>query len=196
MAYTKGLPVINGISLITGNEGKACEYESLLGIEVTAVKEDLLEIQELDVVKVVERKAQDAYAKLRRPVLVDDTGLALAEWNGLPGALVAWFLKTVGTQGILNMAAGLHSRRASVTVALGYADDVGVRVFTGTLNGTLTTEQRGAGGFGYDPIFVPEGHDRTLAEMSSEEKNEVSHRRLAVDELRKGLRLAPRPISR
>ena len=182
--------MINGISLITGNEGKAREYESLLGIEVTAVKEDLIEIQELDVVKVVQRKTQDAYAKLRRPVLVDDTGLALAEWNGLPGALVAWFLETVGPHGILTMATGVHNRRASVTTALGYADHAGVRVFTGTLHGSLTTELRGEGGFGYDPIFIPEGHDRTFAEMSSEEKNQVSHRRIAVNKLQKELSLS------
>jgi non-canonical purine NTP pyrophosphatase (RdgB/HAM1 family) len=184
------LDVLDHISLITGNEGKAREFESLLGIEVTAVKEDLVEIQELDVVKVVERKAQDAYSKLRRPVLVDDTGLALKEWNGLPGALVAWFLEAVGPQGILRMAAGVSDRSATVTTALGYADEAGVRAFTGTLNGVLTTELRGEGGFGYDPIFLPEGHDRTFAEMSSEEKNEISHRRLAVDELRKGLGLS------
>jgi XTP/dITP diphosphohydrolase len=175
------------ISIITGNDGKAREYESLLGIPVTAVKEDLVEIQELDVVKVVERKAHDAFAALRRPVLVDDTGLTLTEWNGLPGALVAWFLEAVGPQGILTMAANVTSRRATVTTALGYADEGGVQVFTGTLNGVLTTELRGDCGFGYDSIFIPDGHDRTFAEMSSEEKNAVSHRRLAVNELRRHL---------
>jgi non-canonical purine NTP pyrophosphatase (RdgB/HAM1 family) len=181
--------MLDHISLITGNEGKAREYESLLGIKVTAVKEELIEIQELNVIRVVEKKAQDAHSKLRRPVLVDDTGLTLHEWNGLPGALVAWFIQAVGPQGILEMAANLTDRRATVTTAIGYADDTGVQVFTGTLNGTLTTELRGNGGFGYDPIFIPDGHNRTFAEMSSEEKNAVSHRRLAVDELRKGLSL-------
>lgn len=71
--------------------------------------------------------------------------------------------------------------------AIGYADEAGVQVVTGTLNGTLTTELCGTNGFGYDPIFIPDGHHRTYAEMSSEEKNAVSHRRLAVEELRKAL---------
>lgn len=181
--------MLDHISLITGNEGKAREYESLLGIKVTAVKEDLIEIQDLDVVKVVGRKAEDAYSKVQRPVLVDDTGLTLSEWNGLPGALVAWFLEAVGPQGILKMAANMTDRRTTVTTAIGYADETGVQVVTGTLKGTLTTELRGSGGFGYDPVFVPDGHDRTFAEMSSAEKNEVSHRRLAVDALRKALNL-------
>jgi XTP/dITP diphosphohydrolase len=181
------LYVIDRISLITGNEGKAREYAALLGIEVSAVKEDLIEIQSLDVVEVVKHKVQDAYSKLRSPVLVDDTGLVLNAWNGLPGALIAWFLSTVGAQGILDMAAGVTDRTTTVTTALGYADTHGVRVFTGTLPGTLTTERRGDDGFGYDSIFMPDSSDRTFAEMSSDQKNAISHRRLAVEELRKGL---------
>lgn len=90
---------------------------------------------------------------------------------------------------ILDMAAGWTNRAATVTTALGYADAEGVRVFEGTLQGTLTRQQRGDGGFGYDSIFIPAGSDRTFAEMSAEEKNRVSHRRLAVDALRKGLDL-------
>ncbi|ONI92796.1 non-canonical purine NTP pyrophosphatase [Saccharothrix sp. ALI-22-I] len=179
--------MIDRIALITGNEGKAREYATLLGIDVAAVREDLIEIQDLDVVKVVQRKAQDAYSKLRGPVLVDNTGLSLTAWNGLPGALVAWFLSSVGVQGILDMAAGVEDRSTTVTTALGYADADGVRVFTGTLSGVLTTERRGDGGFGYDSIFVPDGGDLTFAEMSSEQKNAISHRRLAVEELRRGL---------
>ena len=95
----------------------------------------------------------DAYTQLGEPVLVDDTGLTVHAWNGLPGALVAWFLDTVGAQGILNMATGLTDRRATVTTALGYADADGVQVFTGTVNGTLANEPRGTSGFGYDAIF-------------------------------------------
>jgi XTP/dITP diphosphohydrolase len=175
------------ISLITGNEGKASEYSALLGIPVSAVQEDLIEIQSLDVREVVRRKAEDAYAKLRRPVLVDDTGLALKAWNGLPGALIKWFVESVGAQGVLDMAAGLADRRALAFSALGYADSDGVRVYTGSLAGTLTTELRGTNGFGYDPIFLPSGEEQTYAEMSIERKNKVSHRRLAVENLRNGL---------
>ncbi|ONH22643.1 non-canonical purine NTP pyrophosphatase [Pseudofrankia asymbiotica] len=176
--------MIERISLITGNEGKAAEYSTLLGIDVRAVKEDLIEIQSLDVAAVVERKVADAYAKLGGPVLVDDTGLTVNAWNGLPGALVAWFLDSVGTQGILDMTANLTDRAASVTTALGYADANGIRVVTGTLRGTLATEQRGTNGFGYDEIFVPAGGVLTFAQMSAEQKNLISHRRRAVDALR------------
>jgi XTP/dITP diphosphohydrolase len=80
-------------------------------------------------------------------------------------------------------------RSVSVTTALGYADENGARVFTGTLEGTLTSEQRGTNGFGYDSIFVPAGSHLTFAEMSSAEKNAISHRKRAVEALRTGLGL-------
>jgi XTP/dITP diphosphohydrolase len=135
--------MLDRIALITGNAGKAAEYAAMLGIEVTPAKAELTEIQSLDVADVAARKAADAYAQLGEPVLVDDTGLTVHAWNGLPGALVAWFLDTVGPQGILAMAAGLTDRRATVSTALGYASADGVRVFRGTVNGTLATEPRG-----------------------------------------------------
>ena len=137
------------------------------------------------------RPGQDAYAQLREPVLVDDTGLTIHAWNGLPGALVAWFINTVGPHGILDMAAGITDRRATASAALGYADATGVQVFTGTVDGSLAIEPRGTSGFGYDPIFIPgtDSDHRTYAQMTSEEKNKVSHRRRAVEAMRNGLGL-------
>ena len=108
-----------------------------------------------------------------------------------PNRIFAWFLDTVGLQGILDMAAGITDRRATATAALGNADATGVRVFHGTVDGTLVTEPRGTSGFGYDPVFVPDGDSghRTWAEMTSEEKNTVSHRRRAVEAMRNDLGL-------
>jgi XTP/dITP diphosphohydrolase len=183
--------MLDRIALITGNADKAAEYAAMLGIDVTPAKADLTEVQSLDVAVVAARKAADAYAQLGEPVLVDDTGLTVYGWNRLPGALVAWFLDTVGPQGILDMAAGLTDRRATVTTALGYATAEGVRVFRGAVDGTLATELRGASGFGYDPIFIPDSDTshRTYAQMTSEEKNKISHRRRAVEAMRDGLAL-------
>ncbi|MEV5544087.1 non-canonical purine NTP pyrophosphatase [Saccharopolyspora shandongensis] len=180
------------LTLVTGNEGKAREYSALLGIDVAAVKTDLEEIQELDVVAVVRHKVTNAYSKLGTAVLVDDTGLTVDAWNGFPGALIAWLLKARGVAGILEWAATLTDRRTTVTTAIGYADAEGVRIFTGALHGTLATEPRGVNGFGYDSVFIPDGEKLTYAEMTPEYKNTISHRRLAVDELRKGLDL---PVS-
>jgi XTP/dITP diphosphohydrolase len=145
--------------------------------------------------RVIPDRIGHAYAKIGAPVLVDDTGLTLHAWNGLPGALVKWFLDTVGTHGILQMAAGVQDRSASVTTALGYADATGVRVYAGTVHGRLSTTERGDGGFGYDSIFIPDGSAQTFAEMTPQQKNAISHRRRAVDALREGLGIHQRPTA-
>ena len=86
---------------------------------------------------------------------------------------------------------GRPTARATVVTALGYADATGVRVFQGTVDGSLATEPRGTSGFGYDAIFIPgsDGSHRTYAQMTSEEKNKISHRRRAVEAMRDGLGL-------
>jgi XTP/dITP diphosphohydrolase len=177
------------ITLITGNQGKVAEFEALIGTELQSQKIPLTEIQALDVAEVAKHKAAEAYAAIGAPVLVDDTGFAIDAWQGLPGALITWFLQTVGNQGILQMAAQLPDRSVTVTTALGYADANGVQVFTGTVKGTLATEERGDNGFGYDAIFIPEGSDKTFAEMTSDEKNQISMRKLAADQLKASIQL-------
>jgi XTP/dITP diphosphohydrolase len=89
-------------------------------------------------------------------------------------------------------AEGITDRRATVSTALGYADASGVQVFAGTVDGSLATEPRGTSGFGYDPIFIPDSGTtgRTYAQMTSEEKNKISHRRRAVEKMRSALGLA------
>jgi XTP/dITP diphosphohydrolase len=82
-------------------------------------------------------------------------------------------------------------RRATVTTALGYADATGVRVFQGTVEGSLATEPRGTSSFGYDPVFIPgtDSRHRTYAQMTSKEKNRISYRRRAVEAMRNGVGL-------
>jgi XTP/dITP diphosphohydrolase len=177
------------IALVTKNAGKSREFERILGIKIEPVGIQLPEIQELDVVKVAERKAAIAFAELGRPVMVDDTGLVIHAWNGLPGALVSWFLDSVGNAGIIRMMAGWPDRSAHVVTAIGYCDESGPRVFEGAVQGEIALEERGGNGFGYDPIFIPYGVSRTFAELTNEEKDQVSMRRLALDKARTELKL-------
>ena len=175
---------MNDITLITGNVGKIAEISRLLGIEVHSQKVPLPELQATDVREVARAKAQAAYDQLKRPVLVDDTGLYIDAWGELPGALIAWFLDNVGCEGVLKMLQGWDDRSARVVTALGYCDERGVQVFDGELRGSIATELRGENGFGYDPIFVPEGQDQTFAELTSEQKDAISMRALAATKLR------------
>jgi XTP/dITP diphosphohydrolase len=171
---------------VTTNEHKRREVEAILGIELERAAPDVPEVQALDFAEVAARKAIDAYEALGappRPVLVEDSGLVIWAWNGLPGALTKWFLSSVGYGGILRMLRG-EDRRARAVCAVAGADNRGqVRVFQGEVRGEISPEPRGEGGFGWDPIFVPEGCELTYAQMG-EAKNEDSHRARAFRQVR------------
>lgn len=169
--------------VITGNPGKAAEIGAIIGWPVEAVKFDILEVQSLDLEQVAREKALAAYRIVGKPFVVDDTGMAIAALNGLPGPFVAWFLDKLQPQGILDMIQGKADRRAEVSTCIAYADDHGARTFLGTVQGTLATELRGEAGFGYDPIFIPDGQTKTYAEMTPEEKNAISMRSIALGKL-------------
>lgn len=168
------------ILVITGNQGKVNEISAITGLTVEAKKLELPEIQSLSVEEVAKEKAMAAYEIVRQPVLVDDTGMNIEALNGLPGALVVWFLDLLGPQGVLNLIANKKNRKASVSTCIAYADANGVQTFIGTVNGTIPAELRGDEGFGYDPIFIPEGWNKTYAEMTTDEKNKISMRKIAL----------------
>ena len=174
---------------VTSNEHKRREAAQILGFELESTDLDLPEIQSLEVAEVAAAKACAAHGLLGKPpypVLVEDSGLIVEAWNGLPGALTKWFIQSVGSGGILRMIPPGEEREAravcAVAVVGGAAGD-SARVFTGTVPGTLAPELRGESGFGWDPIFVPEGEKRTYAEMG-EDKHENSHRARAFRAVR------------
>jgi non-canonical purine NTP pyrophosphatase (RdgB/HAM1 family) len=174
---------------VTTNEHKRREVEGILGVELGRAAlgaQDVPEVQALDFAEVATRKARFAYEALGKPsypVLVEDSGLVIGAWNGLPGALTKWFLSSVGNEGLLRMLCG-GDRRARAVCAVAVAGRGGeVRVFRGEVEGALAPEPRGEDGFGWDPIFVPEGSHLTYAQMG-EAKNEDSHRARAFRQVR------------
>ena len=168
------------ILFITGNKQKAEEVRAITGLRVLAKKLDIPEIQSLDVEVVAKAEALAAFQITNCPVIVDDTGLSIEALAGLPGALVVWFLDTLRPAGILKLLVGEKNRQATVSTCIAYADQSGVFAFTGTVPGKISESLRGENGFGYDPIFIPDGQDKTYAEMNAEEKNEISMRKIAL----------------
>jgi len=115
---------------------------------------------------------------------VEDTGLFIDALNGFPGALAAYVHKSIGLQGILKLLEGVENRKAHFDAAVAYGAPPGrIWVFTGRVYGRISLKEAGSGGFGFDPLFVPEGFDKTFAEMSLEEKSKISHRALAFRRL-------------
>ena len=169
---------------VTLSADKVREAERILGVSLEQAARELEEMQEIEVEPVVRRKALQAHALLARPVLVEDTGFHVRAWNGLPGALVKWFLKALGTEGICRLMRAEEERAVTAVTVAGYYDGRRYRSFSGEVRGVMPSQPRGLGGFGWDSIFQPEGSEKTFAEMAPDEKDRWSMRRLALEKLR------------
>lgn len=164
---------------VTSNDNKLREASAILGVELEHESPDVEEIQAVDIAEVAAAKAtaaREALGSPRRPVIVEDSGLIVEAWNGLPGAFTKWFLSSVGVEGLLRMLSGCDDRSARAVCVVALEDESGeVRVFRGEVAGSVAAEPRGESGFGWDPIFVPNGRKLTYAEMG-DAKHEDSHR--------------------
>jgi non-canonical purine NTP pyrophosphatase (RdgB/HAM1 family) len=167
---------------VTGRPEKAEEAERL-GFRFERLELELPETQALDPADVVEAKARAAYARLARPILVEDSGLAVHAWGGFPGALVKWLEKTAGLDAFARMLDPFSDRAATATCAVAYFDGGELFAGRGEVVGRIASGPRGQGGFGWDRLFVPDGGVKTFAEMSPSAKDLVSHRRRAWEAL-------------
>ena len=175
----------------TSNKNKLREAQQITGISFESLVIDLPEIQAINVIEVIEEKAKVAYKFAGEPVLVEDTGLSIEVWGGLPGALIKWFMKAIGNEGILKMMSSESNRSATVTTHLAYFDGVATHTFSGSIKGEIPESIKGESGFGWDPIFIPEGSTKTFAEMTMFEKNIFSHRKKAIEKLTAYLKSNP-----
>ncbi|PIR69173.1 MAG: non-canonical purine NTP pyrophosphatase [Candidatus Niyogibacteria bacterium CG10_big_fil_rev_8_21_14_0_10_46_36] len=172
---------------ITGNKGKLAEVQAVLP-DVEALDIDLPEIQSLDAHEIIKAKLLEAQKHQSGEFIVEDNSLYLEGIKGLPGPLIKWFLKTVGNDGLYKMAEAFGNFNAEAKVVIGYSNSGGeISFFEGNTKGTIVPA-RGSEGFGWDPIFQPEGYDKTFAELTPEEKNSFSMRRIAVEKLKEKLK--------
>ncbi len=175
------------IRFVTGNEGKVREAREYLDRPVEQVDYDYTEVQADDLATVAGHGAREAFEALGGddPVLVGDAGLFVEALGGFPGPYSAYVEDTVGVERLWRLAEPEDDRRAYFRTVLAYAapapegdgDGVRVETFEGRVPGTVVAP-RGDGGFGFDPIFEHDG--QTLAEMSTAEKNAISHRGRAL----------------
>ncbi|HSB47724.1 MAG TPA: XTP/dITP diphosphatase [Candidatus Bilamarchaeum sp.] len=174
----------------TSNKGKFAEAQkalSPLGIEITHFPFSHNEIRSDRLDDVAREAAEEAFRQCQEPVFVEDSGLFIKSLNGFPGTYSAWVLKKVGIPGILRLMGGSKDRSAYFEACIAYADANGIKLFHGRCEGTISEIPRGTGGFGYDPIFVPEGFEQTFAQ-NIELKNKLSHRYISLLELAKSLK--------
>ena len=173
------------ITFVTGNKNKLREAQQILGFEMVNKDIDLPELQFDTSDQVAIYKAQEAAKVVGGPVIVDDTALHFNAIGGLPGAYIRAFTSKLTTENLAKLLDGFDDKTAYVTCSVGYCPGPGqeAKVITGRVDGKIV-KPRGEGGFGFDPIFVPNGYDQTYAEMDAETKNKISHRGLAFRMLR------------
>jgi XTP/dITP diphosphohydrolase len=184
------------IQFITTNAGKFAEVSEKLAeknVKLVHLDRSYPEIQTDRLEKVLKYAVTVLDDEVRGGYLIDDSGLFIEALGGFPGVYSAYVQKKLGNKGILKIMAGETYRAAffETTLLLRQGDEH--EVFHGECRGTIADAERGRGGFGYDPIFVPEGESRTFAEMSLKEKNAISHRARATDALLAYLTSAKEP---
>lgn len=176
---------MNKLYFITGNENKLREAKSIIP-SIEGLNVDLVEIQSLDAQEIIRHKLEEARKKHNGAFIVEDVSLNIECLNGLPGPLIKWFLKSIGNDGIVRFVNSYGHDKATAKCIIGYSNEDEIEFFEGTVNGRIV-EPRGSNKFGWDPIFEPLGYNKTFAEMSSEEKNAISHRRIAFEKLKEYL---------
>ena len=169
--------------LITSNKHKAAEFRTILEpkIKVEHIQLEYPEMRSDDSEEIARLAAKQLAEQLKKPVVVEDSGLFIKALNGFPGTCSAYIHKRIGLDGILKLMKGIKEREAMYISAVGYCEPNKQPLsFLGTEKGTIALKIRGAFGFGHDPIFIPEGEKKTFGEMKDYKKR---FRRIAVEKL-------------
>jgi inosine triphosphate pyrophosphatase len=167
------------IVLVTSNPHKVQEFKRILpSVQFIQKPMELDELQGHgeDIIK---HKVLQAFKAVKKPVVVDDTGLFIEAWGNLPGMYVKDFLQSVGNEGIYRMLKDYENKSAVARCFIGYArNENDIQVFTGEIPGTIVSPRgtKNFGNKGWDAIFIPIGKTKTYGEMSEVEKDMDSHR--------------------
>jgi XTP/dITP diphosphohydrolase len=168
------------IYLATSNKHKFAEARNILSkysLRLEMVNVKTFEVQLDDLERIAIEASKNALKKMKKPIMVEDSGLFIEILSGFPGPYSSYANRTIGIRGVLKLLEGAVERNAEFHSAVAYATpSEQPKIFVGITEGSISTEPRGNGGFGFDPIFIPKGSDKTFGEMPLEEKNRHSHR--------------------
>jgi XTP/dITP diphosphohydrolase len=188
-----------GLLVATNNRHKVEEIQDLLG-ELSVSVQTLLDFPQVGPIEedaeTLEgnalKKARQTFLATGLPTIADDTGLEVGYLNGAPGVYSSRFAGPTASYAencalLLHRLRGVPPRRRGArfrSVIAFIGRDGREQLVQGCVRGQIIEQGRGTQGFGYDPLFMPAGYDRTFAEMSLEEKNKISHRALALARLK------------
>ncbi|RME79448.1 MAG: RdgB/HAM1 family non-canonical purine NTP pyrophosphatase [Methanobacteriota archaeon] len=158
---------------VTSNSGKFREAKEILG-DVEQAELDLEEPRG-SLEHIAMHKALEASKRFEAPLFVEDSGLFIDALKGFPGSLSSIVHSKIGLEGIISLMKGKEDRSAHFKSVIAYVDGDGIKLFSGAVKGVISEEIRGTGGFAYDPIFIPQGYEKTFAEDQAL-KTKLSHR--------------------
>ena len=170
---------------ITGNKGKFKEAKIMLRpLNIKLIQTDIgyPEIQASDLKEIVLFSINFCNERLKSPFFLEDSGLFIDELNSFPGPYSRYIQDTIGNDGILKLLLNVNNRSAYFKSIVGLYKN-GPHIFEGISRGIISNEILGHGGFGYDPIFIPEKSPKSFGEMTTIEKNKFSHRGRALEKL-------------
>jgi XTP/dITP diphosphohydrolase len=161
----------------SSNEHKFEEAQrilSTLGVNIKLFKTTLEEIQSNSLNEIAKRKVIDAFTKIQKPVIIEDDGLFINSLNGFPGPYSSYVYDTIGNKGIIHLLENTELRDAKFVAIIAYCNGIDeVKLFESSIPGKISKEIE-KGGWGYDPIFIPDGESKTFANVS--DKDKFSHR--------------------
>lgn len=175
---------MRSIAFVSGNANKAVEIAAMgreRGISISHVNLPKVEIQADSVTEIARKSALEAFRKVRRPLIVEDSGVFIRSLGGFPGSYTAYVYRTVGLKGVLALLDGKRDRTADFRTAFCYTDGRTTRTFEGVNVGTISKRIMGGRRFAYDMVFVPRGYRTTFSMMDLETKNRISHRAIAFN---------------
>ena len=179
------------IYYITGNKSKFDEAQLILN-NVKLISLDLKteELQTISQEEVVLKKAEQAFKALKKPVIVDDTGIFFSDYKDFPGTFTRTLFDCIGFKGVEKLLEGT-SRKAYFKTLLCYKDEKVTKIFSGDWKGKIISEisKKFNPDWQYNSIFIPEDFSVPLSELSMEERAKHSHRKKALDKLAKYLRI-------
>ncbi len=179
---------IKEIYFASSNSNKYREIEQILshyGVESHFVKMSLQEIQSESVHRIAKAKSTNAFEYLQKPVIIEDDGFYISSLKGFPGQYSSFVYKTLGNQGLLKLMENRTNRKAHFLSVIAYNDGQTLKMFTGKTQGMLSRLATD-GGWGFDPIFIPENTTKTYGELSiSNRKAVFSHRHKSIKKFSK-----------
>ena len=173
------------IYFLSSNIYKIKEVESILNsdkIKIIPIKIKISEIQSDDMTEIVTDKAIQAFRKVGRPILVEQTGLLIKEFGNLPGGLTQIFWDSLEADKFSKIFSNIGVAEVCAKTVLAFCDGKHIHTFEGTVDGHIVFPPRGDRSFQWDCVFEPVGYDKTFAELGYE-KNNISMRKKALDKL-------------